>query len=135
MRKDLLAAAGAVERSFGEGQPVGLEGSGDSPPPPPHPESHPEDARGLETEAGGATEGRARPPGPGRLGEGAEGGAGGEGGEGGADLAPAELEAARPVTDLLDEVGTGHWQHGARPVGFRAARCSARHACMLDRLP
>ena len=115
-----------MERSFGEGQPVGLEGSGDSPPPPPHPESHPEDARGLETEAGGATEGRARPPGPGRLGEGAEGGA---------DLAPAELEAARPVTDLLDEVGTGHWQHGARPVAFRAAPRSARHACMLDRVP
>ncbi len=114
-----------MERSFGEGQPVGLEGGGDSPPPPAHPEGHPEEAGAPETEADGLTEGPARQPGLGEPGAGAGDAAGGEGGEGGADLEPAELDAARPVTDLLDEVGTGHWQHGARPgpLPRRAAHC------------
>lgn len=34
----------------------------------------------------------------------------GPGGDSGEGLG-ADLHAARPVTDLLDEVGTGRWQH------------------------
>lgn len=126
LQKDLLAAADAVERSFGEGQPVGLEDSKLSHPghesaqargtPAPHPGPYPEPLSRAQPEAG-----KPPAPGPGELGISGE--AGDEQGKRTGNADPeaalgAALEAARPVTDLLDEVGTGRWQHAA-PQGAR----------------
>ena len=79
--------------------------------PAPHPGSHPDPLSRAQPEAG-------EPPAPDAKELGVSGEAGDEQGERGGDndseaALAAALEAARPVTDLLDEVGTGHWQHGS----------------------
>ena len=137
LQKDLLAAADAVERSFGEGQPVGLEDSKLSHSghdntqarghPAPHPGSHPEQPPHAQPEAG-------QRPAPGPKEPEISGGAGAEQGQQGGDADTeaalgAALEAARPVTDLLDEVGTGRWQH-ASPEGARLSPAIAGYLAL-----
>lgn len=101
--------------------------------PAPHPGSHPEPLSRALPEAG-------EPPAPDAKELGVSREAGDEQGERGGDTDSeaalgAALEAARPVTDLLDEVGTGRWQHGS-PEGAALSKADCKAgSCPISSQP